>query len=144
MISSRHNIFSNIISSLFILIFVYTAITKMFSIGALVYTLRKLDLLTDMAPYMAWFIVTGELAISLLLLFTTTRLLGLYASLALMSIFTVYIAYMLITASHLPCSCGGIIQKLSWKGHLVLNTFLVFVAAFGIYYERKRLKFLLQ
>jgi hypothetical protein len=69
--------------------------------------------------------------------------LGLLASFGLMTVFTIYIAYMLLTSSHLPCSCGGVISKLSWKEHLWLNVLLSVLAAFSLCLQQ-RFKFLLQ
>jgi len=40
--------------------------------------------------------------------------------------FSVYIVYMMMYYKHLPCSCGGFLDLLSWPAHLVLNgTFIV-------------------
>ncbi|MBS1567215.1 MAG: hypothetical protein JST39_22720 [Bacteroidetes bacterium] len=48
-----------------------------------------------------------------------------------MSLFTGYVAVMLSLSYYLPCSCGGILQALSWQGHLVFNVFFTLLAAAG-------------
>ena len=66
-------------------------------------------------------VITLELLLALLLCFKATRLTGLYASFFLMIAFTVYIYLILNYSDFVPCSCGGIIEKLGWTEHLVFN-----------------------
>ena len=133
----------DVISSLFILVFVYTAISKLLAHNAFAMTLNKSPLISFAATFLSWAVPLIELVISAMLFFPRSRNIGLMATLTLISAFTIYIAYMLITSSHLPCSCGGVITKLSWNQHLWLNVFLVVLAAAGISLN-KHLKFLLQ
>jgi len=109
------------ISSLFILLFVYTAISKWLSFDAFRAVLAQSPLTGRIAPLIAWGLPSLELFIALLLSLRTTRKTGLYAAGILMLIFTLYVAGMLLFSPHLPCSCGGIIQAMSWKAHLVFN-----------------------
>src|ERR1700743_3124172 len=53
-----------------------------------------------------------------LLRYDRIKVWGLYAYLVLMSLFTLYIAAILLHFfPRVPCSCGGIIQSLSWGQH---------------------------
>lgn len=66
------------------------------------------------------------------------RDIALRAALALMSLFTIYTALVLFHAfKRVPCSCGGVIDKLTWKQHLIFNLFFVSVAALALRLRRK-------
>ena len=49
-------------------------------------------------------------------------------SLILVTAFTSYIICMKAFVEKLPCSCGGVIAKLSWNQHLLLNLGFVLLA----------------
>jgi hypothetical protein len=114
-----------IIAALFILLFLYTAINKSFDIQKTVNVIDKTPLISPYAVSVAWLIVIVEYLTSFLLFIPATRKAGLYSALALMTIFTGYIGYMKIFITKLPCSCGGVISRLSWTQHLLFN--LVFI-----------------
>jgi hypothetical protein len=42
--------------------------------------------------------------------------------------FTFYIVIILNFSSFIPCSCGGILEKLGWREHLIFNIFFLFLA----------------
>lgn len=132
-----------IIAALFILVFVYTAMSKLFTLHTFTITLKNSPLIAFAGGALSWFVPAVELAISALLFFPATRKTGLMATLSLMTTFTLYIAYMLFTSAQLPCSCGGIISTLSWEQHLWINVFLTTLAAAAVFLN-KRLNFLLQ
>jgi hypothetical protein len=56
---------------------------------------------------------------------------GLYASFFLMSLFTAYLMIMLNVSYYVPCSCGGVLEKLSWNQHIVFNVFFIVISAAG-------------
>jgi hypothetical protein len=90
-------------------------------------------------PFLVWAIPLLEIAISIALLFEYTRLLGLYASLALMILFTVYTGIILLHFfPYIPCSCGGVIQKLTWSQHLILNLFYIALSGIGIILQHRK------
>ena len=114
-------IFSEIISATFIFLFVYTAVLKMIDRESFAYVLSRSSLLGKFSSFVSWTIPSVEIVISLLLIIPNFRRLGLLFSTLLMSLFTLYIAYMLMFTSHLPCSCGGVLNNLGWKEHLLFN-----------------------
>ena len=134
---------TEIISALFILLFVYTATSKLLSHQAFVINLEKSPLIGFASGLLSWAVPIIEIVISVLLFVPRFRKTGLVSSFGLMTVFTVYIAYMLTTSSHLPCSCGGVISKLTWQQHLWLNVFLTLLAATAMYLNIRQ-KFLLQ
>jgi len=120
------------ISCLLVLLFVYAAGSKLMDYTKFRVEIGKSPLLTAFAAPVAIAVPIIELVIALLLSFTRTRLLGLYASFTLMVLFTAYIFYILRFSPYIPCSCGGVLQKLNWTTHLWFNLFFVFLAALGV------------
>ena len=127
----------DIISSLFILLFLYTAITKLFDLLHFRNVLYSSPLLHKIVPVVSLAIPITEIVISIFLFFPKTRRLGLWASLTLMLLFTGYITYMLYFSPALPCSCGGVISQMSWKQHLIFNSFFIILAAIGLFLNKK-------
>ena len=133
----RKQIVVELISFLFILLFVYAAINKLTDYQKFVVQLGQSPLLMGLAPYVAVLVIGIELVIPILLSFAATRLAGFYVSFSLMVMFTAYIAIILNFSSFIPCSCGGILETLGWHEHLVFNTFFVLLALCGIILESK-------
>lgn len=119
------------ISAFFIFLFIYTAASKWMDIDRFKWVLGESPLLGSVANLIAWGLPATEILIAIFLLFPKTRKIGLLSTMILMFVFTGYIAYLLATASNLPCSCGGILRMLSWKQHLVLNIFLTLLSILG-------------
>jgi hypothetical protein len=122
-----------VIVYLFVLLFVYAAGTKLVHFNAFFEQLTQSPILAGRAGQLAWLIPAAEMIISVLVLLPATRLLGLYGCFSMMVIFTAYIASVLTFSDHLPCTCGGVIEALSWRGHLIFNLGFVVLALVGIY-----------
>lgn len=105
----------------FILLFGYAAFSKWMDFENFRLELADSPFIGDFAPLLVWLIPSSELVIALMLSIPRFRLLGLHAFSILMSVFTVYIAAMLLFSPHIPCICGGIISGMSWAEHLVFN-----------------------
>jgi len=123
---------SPIIISLFVFLFAYTGLSKIFHHNLFLVTLRQSPILNPYAGLISWLLPILELCTVVLLTIKNTQRVALYITLALMLIFTFYILYLLLFVPDLPCSCGGVLQSLSWSGHLILNLFLVFLSLFEI------------
>jgi hypothetical protein len=123
----------NVISrSAFIFLFVYTASAKFFEFTAFKNVLSQSPLIGSVAATVAWVLPILELGAAGLLVFRKTKKAGMYMSMGLMVIFSVYIFYMLLFVPHLPCSCGGVIRTMSWSEHLVFNAFFIGLAVLNI------------
>ncbi|RYY57249.1 MAG: hypothetical protein EOO09_03160 [Chitinophagaceae bacterium] len=129
--------FQEISSALFILLFLYTGITKLedtrFFAGAMAHS----PLIGRYANFLSGFIPSMEIGICVLLFIPATRYLGLILSALLMAVFTWYIGYMMITSSLLPCTCGGIIQTLSWNQHLWFNSAFLLMGLISILFNKR-------
>jgi uncharacterized membrane protein YhaH (DUF805 family) len=116
-----------IISLLFILLFVYAAVSKLTAYQQFKVQLGQSPLLTSFPGFVAWFIPLTELATAMALTTQRYRKVGFYASLSIMTLFTSYIFVLTRYSEYVPCSCGGILQKMSWDQHLLFNiVFTVF------------------
>ena len=134
------NIFLNLIATVFIFLFTYTALSKLIEHDLFRNTLSRSPLIGSYAGIVSFSLPVAELIAACLLVFHKTKLAGLYSSFVLMMLFTAYLSYMIIFTNDLPCSCGGVLQQLSWLQHLWFNIFFTALAALGIYlYRRKRI-----
>lgn len=128
-----------IICTLIITLFVYTASAKLLDYYNFHFGLTESPFIAPFADILAWAIPTSELLIALMLVIPKTRLAALYASGILMSLFTIYIAIMLLSDSDIPCSCGGLVEELSWGAHIVFNSAFVILSGLGVYLLRPAL-----
>lgn len=129
-----------IISGLFITLFLYTAVSKLTGYTTFENGLKSSVPLAPYATILAWLIPVVEIVVVILLFFPATQKPGMYASAGLMLGFTGYITYMLAGTTFRPCGCGGVIQSLSWPQHLVFNSVFTVLALLGIWLMRKRKK----
>lgn len=135
--NKRRRLTIDIISALFIFLFIYTGVNKFLYVRELKIALKDYPLIGSFHTIIAWFLPAFELFASLLLFIPKTRLIGLFSSLALMIAFTLYLCYMLILTPDRPCTCGGMLQKLSWPQHLVFNLFFIVLAITAIRLYKK-------
>jgi putative oxidoreductase len=127
------------IAALLILLFLYASVSKFLDFKRFIDEMNNQPLPNSWTPFLVWGIPFLEIAISAALLFEYTRLLALYASLVLMTLFTIY-AIMILAHffPYVPCSCGGVIRKLTWPQHLVLNLFYVALSVLGLILQRSK------
>lgn len=133
-------IFIEIICFLLILLFVYAAVSKLTDYETFKVQLGKSPFITDYASILAWVLPVFEILVGLMLAFKKTRLLGLYASLFLMTMFTAYIYIMLRYSYYVPCSCGGVLSNMSWITHFWFNVLFVLLSLIGILLQLKQIK----
>ena len=114
------------------LLFVYASVSKLVEYKNTRSQLEQAHLLKPIAPEIAILVPVLELATVVMLLIPRQHLKGLYASLALMLLFTFYICSILLFSHHTPCSCGGIISHLSWTQHLLFNILITGIIIIAI------------
>lgn len=127
-----------IISYLLILLFVYAAVSKLLSFERFILQIGQSPILFPYATVLALVVPSIELLVSILLATDRFRLLGLYASFTVMLVFTFYIAAILQFSQHIPCSCGGVLEFLGWKAHLVFNAAFVLLSVTAILLDYRR------
>lgn len=141
--NTRKNIVVEAICMAFIILFVYAAASKLLDYDKFRVQLGQSPLLTAFAGTMVWLVPAVEVLIALMLSVRRWRLLGLYTSFGLMVMFTAYIVVITRFSDYVPCSCGGVLEKLSWDQHLVFNIGFVLLGliAILIYDEKPQERF---
>jgi len=137
---TRRNTIVEIISALLIILFVYTGINKLMDFNNMKFQMGRSPFIQNYSSFIAYTMPPGELLIALALIIKKTRLIGLYASFALMFLFTGYIWLMLNYAYDLPCSCGGVLAQMSWQDHLVFNSAFTVLALVGVILHAKQVQ----
>lgn len=122
------NIFILTVSYLYIILFVYASVSKILDFENFNVQIGQSPLLSAFAGFVSWAVLIIELGVSFLLATARFRQVGLLAAFALMTMFTVYIFIMLNYSAFVPCSCGGILEKMGWTEHLVFNIFFLGLA----------------
>jgi uncharacterized membrane protein YphA (DoxX/SURF4 family) len=127
-----------IISLLLILLMVYAALAKLNDFDNFRFGLSESPIIAPFAGILAWAVPATELLIAVMLSLSFLRLAGLYASFVLMLLFTLYIIVMLSFYEDIPCSCGGVLEDMSWGVHIAFNLLFVLLSAWAIMLEKKR------
>jgi putative oxidoreductase len=129
----KKDILHYFVNTLFLILFLYTALSKLLDYDKFVFQLRlaPVNLMIYWAPIIALVLPLIELGISVGLIFgfyyDKIRNKAIMAGIILLVVFEVYITSLLLIGSHLPCTCGGIISKMSWRMHLLFNAaFIIF------------------
>jgi uncharacterized membrane protein YphA (DoxX/SURF4 family) len=128
----KKKIIIQIISLLFILLFTYAGSSKLFDLHGFRVQLNKSSIISSHSNWISLIIPFIELLTSILLAFPKSRMLALYSSLGLMLIFIGYIIIVTRFAKHVPCSCGGVLQNLTWNQHLLFNIIFAVLATSAI------------
>lgn len=129
--------FKTFISHFFILLFCYAAISKIMDFEKFQIQMKDSPLLSPFSEFLPLFIIVIELFLVGLLCYQKTQNIGLLGSFILMLIFTVYIGIMLVTSENLPCSCGGILEKMTWTQHFYFNIGCTILIAFALVLNKK-------
>jgi uncharacterized membrane protein YphA (DoxX/SURF4 family) len=135
---TRYHFSVIVISFLLVLLFSYAAISKLIDYHNFLSQLKDSALLNPIAAILVWLIPSVELYVVTLLLIPGWRKQGLIISSILMLMFTGYISIMLMFFEKIPCSCGGVLQKLSWHQHLAFNIIFLILALAGAIITHKQ------
>lgn len=125
----KQNIFIEIFCFLLILLFVYAGISKFIDYKDFISDLNNQPFPNSWTLILSWLLPSSEIIIAISLFFNSTLTKGLLASILLMGAFTIYTALVLLRVfPYVPCSCGGVIDKLSWEEHFIFNLFFLFIS----------------
>lgn len=131
-INMKKTLLADIITYFFILLFFYTGVVKLMEVRLFKEQLVSSPFLGSLAGIITWALPTGELLLAVALFIPKWRLKALYVTLALMSFFTIYVIVIFFMDNHLSCSCGGIIEELSPRQHILFNSACVVLATVAI------------
>lgn len=135
----KKSIVVDIISSLYIILFFYTGIFKLRDITAFRMALEKSPTLEGYVPFVSVAIPTLEVLIGLSLLipffmyFPRSQKWGLYTGTVLMAAFTIYVGNMFRYSPRMPCTCGGIIEKMNWHQHFYFNILFTLLGLLAVW-----------
>jgi Methylamine utilisation protein MauE len=125
-----------IISSLLILLFVYAAFSKLEHYSLFKNQLHAQPLPSWLDGILVWLLPFLELVTVVMLMIPASRFAGLILSLLLMLAFTAYVGLALLHYfGKIPCSCGGILEHMSWSVHFWFNVFFMLLAGWGCYLQ---------
>jgi len=123
------------IDVLLIVLWVYAALSKLLD-----YEESRRQMLNQVFPIfianiLLWAVPLSELTAAGLLCFQRTRRAGLKLSLLLLLLFTGYIGLVMLNVfGRVPCSCGGILEQMTWGQHLAFNLLFVFLLVFALFF----------
>lgn len=117
---------------LYVLLFVYAAVSKLIDFENFRVQLGQSPLLSAFAGWVSFVVLLSEFLISILLFIPKIRVIALYLAVGLMTMFTAYIIIILNYSSFIPCSCGGILEKLGWHEHLIFNCVFILIGIIAI------------
>lgn len=125
------------VALLHILLFSYAAASKLLDFQNFQVQLGQSPLLSAFAVTVSVAVPMVEFILVLMLMLPRFRFIGLYGSFVLMTMFSAYIVIVLNFSSFTPCSCGGILEKMSWTEHLIFNIVFVVISAIAIILHSK-------
>ncbi|MDP9955064.1 putative membrane protein YphA (DoxX/SURF4 family) [Epilithonimonas hungarica] len=117
----------------FILLFCYASISKIMDFENFQIQVAQSPLLSAYAVWATYGVLIFELIVCFLLIFDRSRFTGLIGAYILMVLFTVYIYFILNYSDFVPCSCGGILEKMDWNTHLIFNVICVIAVVLAIF-----------
>lgn len=128
----RKNIFIDLIIYFFILLFVYSGVSKLSEMHLFREQLLSSPFLGPLADVFNWGMPIGELLLAIALFIPRWQLKALYITLILMSLFTIYVISIFFFDKNLSCSCGGVIEELTPKQHILFNIACVILSSLAI------------
>ena len=128
-----------LITVLLVILFIYTALSKILDVDTFRKQMLNQPLPETLKQNLVWLVPVSEITTSIFLIIKPARLYGFVLASLLMLAFTLYVGLILAnTFAYIPCSCGGILNTLSWKAHFLFNIVFTLLALAGIIIERKR------
>src|SRR5579871_2588254 len=116
---SKKQVTLDCVCAMLIGLFLYASTSKFLDFSTFIGQMNNQPLPNSWTPFLVWAIPLLEILASVALIFDRTRLTALYVSFGLMMIFSVYTAMVVLHFfPYVPCSCGGVIQNLTWPQHL--------------------------
>lgn len=125
-----------IIAILFIILFLYTGISKLMEYDVAKEQIGLTPMLAPVSSTLVIILPIAEIITAIILFMPNTRRYGLWAALALMAAFTGYVIYILNNNDQLPCTCGGVLEQLSWPQHLVFNITFTALSIIAVFLSR--------
>lgn len=113
-----------------ILLLFFTGLGKVFNHATFVSQLHKQPLPYWTMPILSYLLPMLELSTVILMCIPRLRIWGLGLAILLMTAYSIYayLAYIEIYG-YVPCACGKVFEKMSWKQHFLFNLMVTLLAA---------------
>jgi len=121
---------------LFLLLLLYTSISKLSDYKGFVSEMQQSPLLKIVPGSIAWAFPMLELITACMLATKQFRLKGLYLCSTIMAVVTVYVICISQFTYYIPCSCGGLLDLLPQNVHIGVNIVLLILAILGVVLEK--------
>src|SRR5687768_18012416 len=122
----KRKLIVEVIAFLLMLLFLFASVSKWLAFKTFIGDINNQPFPNWLTPWITNLLPPIEVLIVLALMFEKTRTAGFYASLILMSAFSIYSAAVLLKFfDYIPCSCGGIIENLSCRASQFRTFFFV-------------------
>lgn len=123
-----------VVSFLLIILWIYAASSKLMNFNMFRQQMSWQMLFPFIKHTIIYILPAAEVLTAFLLVFERTQRAGLYFSFTMLLAFTIYVGLAVFKFfDHIPCSCGGILNKMTWNAHFLLNIFFLLLTALGIY-----------
>src|SRR5688500_18826191 len=135
----KRKLIVEVIAFLLMLLFLFASVSKWLAFKTFIGDINNQPFPNWLTPWITNLLPPVVVLIVLALMFEKTRTAGFYASLILMSAFSIYSAAVLLKFfDYILCSCGGIIKNISWLDIMFLNLFFVAIFVVGIVLRKNR------
>ena len=132
----------NVIIFALIVLWVYAAVSKLSDFAHFKVQMYNQPLPGFVQTLLIYLLPLTELLVALLLIIEQSQYCGLVSSAILMFFFTGYVALALSNFfSYVPCSCGGILEHMTWLVHLMFNVTFLLLSLIAIYIYLKERRF---
>lgn len=121
------------VTGILTMLWAYSSFYKLYEFGKFKQAMDTQVFPKWIGKILVYVIPTLEIILIILLLIPKTRLLGMYGSLFLMTLFTMYVGGATFGIyGRYPCACGGIFSRLGWKRHFKFNLIFTIIALAGV------------
>ncbi|HEX5154289.1 MAG TPA: MauE/DoxX family redox-associated membrane protein [Parafilimonas sp.] len=128
--------FLQAIQFLLILLLAYAAFSKLADHTVFKSQFIYFPVIGAYSTFFSWFIPSVELIIVILLFIPKYRVAGFYSAAILLAAFSLFLTGMLAFSEKHPCPCGGLLSRLSWPQHLLLNLLFLVLALAAIHFSK--------
>jgi len=134
---NKAELFAQISVNALIVLWIYTAGSKLMAFGAFERQLALQPFGPVINSILVYVLPAIEIFTAVLLTVKKTKKTGLVLSAVLLTIFTLYVILVVVGYFiKMPCSCGGVLEFLSWKAHLVFNIFFLTINLYALYQNK--------
>lgn len=129
----KNKVLLEIICFMVSVVFIYAGMAKLIENETFLIQLDKSPLLPDQSlKFISLFFPILEIFTGIGLFFKRYQKNSLYLSLFLFALFTLYLIILNLFFIDVPCSCGGILGKMSYLTHIIFNLSFVLLIVLAI------------